>query len=498
MLSIFSITEYLEEVKEITVSVDRLDELVTVFDDSNTDFQGNQKVLIVNNDGIHCALDWHDTEPPYNFGPVEFSEKSLLALIFFKIGNHQKAFEYIAEGSDLYCHFLVVFNLLSGQQITGDQLEFLNRTSAHNCAVVAHYGNTEDDFSFSQLGELYEEALKSAENDELKIYSAKHFISLLLDNGLNDKAMEVVAEMEPFIISEESKVTLLGLKSSMMMAELTIPYDRTKIREVEALIDEAITYYEKNGLKTKAGLMLIDASELANFQDDYVISKELISRAITYFKEEEMRDFLGEATVRKAVLLYTWSKNGSPQYYKPSINAYQDALKVFKRDTHPQKFADIHHNLAIIYSEIPVGDNEFVIWSAFSASSFKEAHEYYNKADHPYEYAMICNNYGIALMNYPPAKIHDNHTKAAGYFEEALEIRTKENYPFERAITLLNQLKLFWSVGNESKESELEMFNSMMDKANEVKTLVDEEKLIVQADENIELLNEFKDKLISN
>ncbi len=498
MLSIFTKTNYSEEVNKIVNSIDRLDELVSVSDDSDIAIQGSQKVLIVNDEGIRCALDWHDTEPPYLFDTIEYNRDNLLALIFFKIGNHQKAFEYIEEESDIYHHLLIVFHLLNGQKIENTQLEFLKATSAHNYAIVAHYGDTDDSFSFDQVEKLYENAIDSATNDELRTYSAKNYISLLVDGGNDDKALRLIADMKPIAISDESKVALIALKSSILMTQLAIPYDVKKLEEVKNLFEETITYYEKNQLKIKAGLMLIDASEVANFQAEYIISKDLITKAIQYFKEEDIPEFLGEATVRKAVLLYTWSKNGSPQYYKPAINTYQDALKVFKRDTHPQKFADIHHNLAIIYSEIPVMDSEFVIWSAFSASSFKEALEFYTKEVYPYEYAMICNNYGISLMNYPPAKLHDNNQKAAGLFEDALQIRTKENYPIERAITLLNQLKLFWNLNNEDAASEVEMFDQMMKKAEEVKTLVNEERLIAQADENIKLLNEFKHKLIPN
>ena len=190
--------------------------------------------------------------------------------------------------------------------------------------------------------------------------------------------------------------------------------------------------------------------------------------------------------------MYTWSKNGSPQYYKAAINAFQDVLKVFKRDTHPQKFADVHHNLALIYSEIPVGVEEKPMWTAFCASSFKEVLAFYTKEEYPYEYAMASHNYATALMHFPPAKIHDNLEKAARLFEEAIEVRTAERYPFERALTLMNQLELGWLTHNETSDAELKKYEEMKAKAKEVKTLVTDMDLIAQADNHLRELEKVK------
>ena len=196
--------------------------------------------------------------------------------------------------------------------------------------------------------------------------------------------------------------------------------------------------------------------------------------------------------MRKATLLYTWSKNGSPQYYKPAINAFQDTLKVFKRDTHPQKFADVHHNLALIYSEIPVSSEEKPIWTAFCASSFKEVLAFYTQEKYPYEFAMASHNYATALMNFPEAKLHNNLDKAFGLFEDALTVRTAIAYPFERALTLLNQLALYWLMHNEDEAEELTKYNQMLEKATAIGKMVDDASLIEKANQHLEQLKNLK------
>jgi hypothetical protein len=148
--------------------------------------------------------------------------------------------------------------------------------------------------------------------------------------------------------------------------------------------------------------------------------------------------------------------------------------------------------MALIYSEIPVSPEEKPMWTAFCASSFKEVLAFYTKEKYPYEHAMASHNYATALMHFPPAKIHNNLEKAAGLFNEALEIRTASKYPFERALTLLNQLELGWLTHNENSSEELKKYEEMKAKAEEVKTLVDDEDLITRADLHLKELEKVK------
>jgi hypothetical protein len=132
------------------------------------------------------------------------------------------------------------------------------------------------------------------------------------------------------------------------------------------------------------------------------------------------------------------------------------------------------------------------MWTAFCASSFKEVLAFYNKEQYPYEHAMASHNYATALMDFPPAKIHDNLKKAARLFNEALDIRTADAYPFERALTLMNQLELGWLTNNEGSSEELKKYEEMKSKAEEVKTLVNNEGLISQVEDHLKELEKVK------
>ena len=490
MLTILTTTDSYKEVQKAIASVERLGELVTITEDSET--IKDLKTLVVDSDEITVPLDWYDLEPPYVFPANPYNRENLLALVFYKLGNQQKAFEYVSEEYPIYHHLLIATHLQFGYEISADMIDFCYNTSPHNSAILSYYGNVESQQDHMQLKKGFLDALSKTENDEVKVFSAKHFLNLLLDAGELQEAKQLAEEQKAIAISDDAKFAMNTHLAGILMVQLQVPYSNEELEEVHELQLQSIAHFESKGLKVQAGMLLVDAAEIANFKEDFIASKELINRAIQYFKQEDIPEFLGEAGFKKAILLYTWSKNGSPQYYKAAINAFQDVLKVFKRDTHPQKFADVHHNLALIYSEIPVGAEEKPMWTAFCASSFKEVLAFYNKEQYPYEYAMASHNYATALMHFPPAKLHDNLKKSSGLFQEALDIRTVETYPLERALTLMNMLELGWLTHNEDSSDELKKYEEMKSKAEEIKTLVKDPDLISQANDHLKELEKVK------
>lgn len=491
MLTILTKTNLRHTVETSINSIDRLDELVDIVTDEGS-LESTNKIVVVSEELMNAALDWNDTEPPYLFPEIGFSQQNLLAMVFYKLGNHQRAFEFVSENSPFYKHLLIATHLQFGYEINEDMQAFAKATSQHNHCIVEHYGNLQSRLDTNALKAIYTKALADAPNDELRLFTIKHFVNLLLDSNAYAEAEKILRLAIQKAISDESQNAMNTLLATTLMAQLKMPYDSEALAEIQELQQSSIAFYDEKELKVNAGLVLIDASEIANFQEDFIGSKNYINKAILYFKEADIPEFLGEAGLRKATLLYTWSKNGSPQYYKPAINAFQDTLKVFKRDTHPQKFADVHHNLALIYSEIPVSPEEKPIWTAFCASSFKEVLAFYTKEKYPYEFAMASHNYATALMNFPEAKLHNNLDKAFGLFEDALSIRTEKDYPFERALTLLNQLELYWLMHNENEASELKRYNHMVEKATSIAEMVNDDNLIEQANQHLDQLKNLK------
>ncbi|MEM9650058.1 MAG: hypothetical protein AAF969_16390 [Bacteroidota bacterium] len=488
MITILTTTEHEFRIKEIISGVDHLNELVQVSLDAASPHKGN-KVLYVEASGIHATIDWFDTEPPYVFPSVDLTENNLLALLFYKIGNEQQAFHYLSESDSLYTHLLLATKLKFGYEIETEESSDL---SGHNKAILHHYGNLSPRISFNELRQSYSDALQQASDNAIRSYTAKHYLNLLLDAQLFD---ETVAASKSFLKEAESKAAQIALWIQWCTASfknLRVPYDSDTLKTILVKQEECIQYLQLHELHLNAALLAMEACDVANFLGDFPLAKEYINTAIKTFKEEGATEFLGEAGLKKAHLLYHWSKNGSPQYYKVAINAFQDTLKVFKKDAYPDYFAEIQHSLALIYSEIPAPPDEKPMWTAFCASAFKEALTFYTKELYPYERAMVCHNYATALMDFPPAKLHNNHEKAHELLEEALQIRTAEKYPTERALTLLNQLELCWLMHNSDEKEEEKRLRSMRAKAEEIKSLVTDGHLLNRAKEQLEKLEKLK------
>ncbi len=491
MIILQTTTEYRQQTEEIIAGVDRLAELVTITTTGSSKANGQTKLLYVNK-VIKPAIDWHDTLPPYLFPPLPLNSANLLALVFYFLGNHQKAFAYTKEADELYNHLLIATNLHFNYTLSAEQLTFLGHTSGHNLAIAHHYGQVACPIGQQELASTYEAAIKNAGNLQEQLFTVKHYATFLIDSGHFEKAEKLLHSMTKKTGSEAETHALNHLLAASMMARVTLPFDKARLAAIRKLQLGCIAYYETLSLQLNAGLLLLEVAEIAGFAEDFIAAKKHIEKAIQYFTAEDTPELLGEALIRKATLLYNWSKNGSPQYYKPAINTFQNALKVFKKDTHPQHFADIHHRLALIYSEIPVAEDERPLWAAFCASSFKEALAVYTRESFPYEYAMVCHNYATALMGFPEGKLHNNLDKAFNLFEEALTVRSAARYPLERTLTLLNQLELYWLLHNEDQAAETKTLAVMQAKAEEIKQLATDKKLLKKAAEHLHRLAELE------
>jgi tetratricopeptide (TPR) repeat protein len=126
--------------------------------------------------------------------------------------------------------------------------------------------------------------------------------------------------------------------------------------------------------------------------------------------------------------------------------------------------------------------------------SFNEALNYYNKVDFPYEFAMICQSFGNAYTKYPASLHTDNYDKALAWYREALDIRTVQNYPIERVLSLSNYLEASWFVGNKD-DFDQERFEDMMNIANEILTISNDPDIVENTKADIEKLLTVKANL---
>ncbi|MEP0985098.1 hypothetical protein [Ekhidna sp.] len=484
MINIYT-DQHKEEIKKAIASVDGLAASMQLQPISEIDETSNH--VVIDADGVKTPLPWDGAEPPILFESVSFQPQDLLALILTKLGYEQEALEFT---SNVLVKDPILFRLKLGnpeQSLADPTSGKDDYYTSHNLAIVAYYiGYLQNGVS---INSLFEKAISLAPSAEHAAFTAKHFGLYLLDAGETNKAEEILRKHSESALSEAA-MNYLGLDLINVLMTNQFFWQKTEnLRKLKNMISSAIKYFEKTETLWAIASLYTNASEISNLEKSYSESLGYITKAITIYEEENLPEFLASATLRKGTLLYTWAQDSNPQFYQAAIDTYNESLKTFTRENFPNVFAEIHHNMAVIYAEMPADEKKKTMWSAFSATSFKESLDFYKKDEYPYEYAMVANNYANALLKYPPAKTGDNAEKAIYYYMEALEIRNAEHFPMERAHTILNYLEGCWKVHNINKTMERARFKDMLAKAKEIKSLTTNEELINQAQGHLDQIS---------
>ncbi|MBX3256260.1 MAG: hypothetical protein KF862_19135 [Chitinophagaceae bacterium] len=474
----------LPQIREIISSEFRLHELVHITT------QHEEPDIIVTGEVIHVTPDWKNMQPPVLFSSSRFTAQNLLGLIYVKLNNYEKAYPLLQAEPVLLNQADMMNRLQNGLDIL-----FRDNDKAyiplHNKAVIHHYTLFEIPKHIEELKAEYIAAIQKARTPELAAFTTKHYALLLTDAGQLEEAEELLEKQLrktlPLCAAIEVKHTLCVI----WLKQLAVPYNETKLEKHKQYLWECLEYYESRNRDAEAAMVLSDAAYIANISNSFSEALGYINRAIAYFEKEAITELLGDAFMKKGNILRRWAQQNNSQFFQQAAKTYQQALKIFTRETAPWLFADIHHQLGIIYSEIPDEVKKKSVWASVSVSSFKEALDFYNKVDFPYEFAVICNSQANAFTKYPGGLHSDNFEKALNWYLEALDVQTADKYPLERALTLLNYLEASWYAGNTSSFDE-ERFTDMYAKANEALALGCNEFIIQSAKEHLEKLKDIQ------
>ncbi|MEQ9286553.1 MAG: hypothetical protein RIG77_06570 [Cyclobacteriaceae bacterium] len=442
--------------------------------------------IVIDNGVIQTALSWSNEEPPILFTDLKFQADDLTCILLCKLGYEEEALGF-TKNEVLIEEIKCSLQLKNLENQLALQLQGDDYISLHNRAIINHYAGHFHNGMHPEA--LYSQAIAKAPSDEHKAFTAKHLAVLLMDQGDYFQAEKILKHYEALAFSEQAKYHLALDLIQIQLGSISPDLDKARLDEIKKLIWDTLQYFEQKEIPWAVASLYTQASEITNFEKSYAESLGYITKALTIYQDQHYPEFLASAYMQKGTLLYTWAQDGNPQFYQSAVDTYQEALKIFTRETYPHAYAEVHHNLAVIYAEMPTDEKKKAMWAAFSATSFKECLTYYDKTVYPYEYAMVANNYGNALLKYPPAKTGDNIEKAVSYHLEALDIRTAAEYPIERAHSILNYLEACWRAQNINKSMERARYKDMIAKAKEVKSLTDQEDLIDQAKEHLDQLN---------
>lgn len=457
----------------------RLNELVAIVNEGDAD-------IIVAEETIQVNPGWRNLQPPVLFSVSNYNNEVLLGLVYAALGNYAKAYTLLHRQPLLLQQVDLMNRLQNGMEIHFQQADN-SYTSLHNKAIVQHYTMMEVPQNLDQLRADYVNAMQTATNADTRAFSAKHYALLLIDAGLLAEAETLLEQQLEQPLSLEAAINIKNELCVVWLKKLTVPYDAARLEKHKQYLWDCLEYYEAHNRTIEAAMLLSDAAYIANVSDSFSEALGYINRAIDVFEKETLTELLGDAFMKKGSILKRWAQHNNPQFFQQAAKAYQQALKIYNRETAPWLFADIHHQLGIIYSEIPDEVKKKSVWASVSVSSFGEALGYYNKVDHPYEFAIICNSQANAFTQYPDGLHTDNFEKALNWYREALDVQTVEQYPVERSLTLLNYLNANWYAGNAQEFNEAR-FTEMMAIANELCSISTDDFILRSAKEHLEKL----------
>ena len=502
MLSIYTSADLISQIEQLLHTDDRLNEWVEVLDLASYAPVSTANALIITaKEGIQHPLDWENAAPPYLMPEsVAFTPAHLLGLLYFRLGNLEKAYGHLAASKLLLNEIDLVNRLQQGMEadparLVSDFQPFEEFRFCHNAAILHYYGSAEGAFHPEKVEYFFREALKAAPDSEYHAFSARQFAEFLIDAGHPQAAL---IQLEEALRHQPSADAIAELKAAQVQAwkqQLVVPYDETLLARLKETLWEVLAHYEANGRKPQAALTLVDAAQIANYSDSFAESLGYLQRALDLFREEEMPEMEAQAQYRKGILLYTWAKKGNPQFFRGAIDSFQDALKVFTLQEAPEVYADVHQYLGVIYAEIPDEPQKRSIWAGVSAAAFQQALSVFTKEQYPYEYAAVCTHFANALNLYPEAVHSDNRQKAIAYYEEALSVRTAEEWPLERAMTLLNYVETAWHLGLEDNDKAASLYDNMVAMAREARDLTKDPKIQSEAVLHLSKLNQLRDRL---
>ncbi|MEM6726193.1 MAG: hypothetical protein AAF598_19270 [Bacteroidota bacterium] len=500
MLSIYVTTKHVQTVTAQINSIDRLNELVEIVQADYIPENTHQLAFGVSEDQFYFPLDWGQFGPPYLLpSAIEVKGDLLLGIVFGLLGNLEVAAQYCGAEPNLFIELELRNQLQVQELIKPSDIHFLidhqvgqsgpeQHRLAHNISTILHFGHLQVEVNVEELAASYEAALGHSTDNEAKAFTAWQFSGLLNDLGHRKAAEQILLDHMEESLADPARYALQAALIRCWMDQLTVPYNTELMDNLKSGIWETLKYFESVGRLADAGILYLDAAHIANVSESFTESLGYVQKAIGYFQGQGLPELIGHAQMHKGRLMYAWAQNGNPQFFKPATEAYHEALKVFTKEAAPDVFAEIQHQLGLLYAEMPAEVKKKSIWAGVSNSSFLEALEYYNSVDYPYEYAMICNNYGNALCKFPQAIHSDNYEKALFYYQESLNHRDA-SFPIERALTLLNFLEASWNVSNQNEQFNVERYQDMHKKVNEILSLVGDGEIREEAQKHMEMLN---------
>lgn len=202
-----------------------------------------------------------------------------------------------------------------------------------------------------------------------------------------------------------------------------------------------------------AGSLILAASLLANAAEtlrerlgdpeEAIATVDSALRLIPRHLDDEVRYFpppelWGELHVTRALARQELAVR-NPGLLLATTQDLNEALKVFREDTHPEQFAACNSHLALAYLVIPMSSEGDRLRVGVAVTSLRAALRVYRPDTHAALWASTQMNLANALQYLPSVHQEENLDEAVNLYEELLQYRSIDTDPLGTARILANQ-----------------------------------------------------------
>ena len=175
---------------------------------------------------------------------------------------------------------------------------------------------------------------------------------------------------------------------------------------------------------------------LAGFEGEDAVART--TEALALLPTGHQTQVRAELLFGRGVALQS-SAEGRPGLLKEAVRCYQQALVVFRRESHPQEFAEAQTNLALCHLATPMAETGDHLRLGIAVQALRDALSVWDRENHPAQWASVTLNLANALQHRPSAYQADNLVEAVELYEELLALRGATHDPAGRARVLANQ-----------------------------------------------------------
>lgn len=175
---------------------------------------------------------------------------------------------------------------------------------------------------------------------------------------------------------------------------------------------------------------------LAGFEGEDAVART--TEALALLPTGHQTQVRAELLFGRGVALQSCAE-GRPGLLKEAVRCYQQALVVFRRESHPQEFAEAQTNLALCHLATPMAETGDHLRLGIAVQALRDALSVWDRENHPAQWASVTLNLANALQHRPSAYQADNLVEAVKLYEELLALREATHDPAGRARVLANQ-----------------------------------------------------------